>query len=250
MNGSGDGDMRGIIPRAMEQVALYKKELQQKGWRYSMEISFIEIYNENIRDLLRTLSRTSDGSIVNSSNFGSANQASFDVKHEIKKDANGNYCVTDVNKLAVDPDDLEAIAKILEVAATQRSVSSTLMNDTSSRSHAVFTLHLRAVNTIQQIELNGSLNLVDLAGSERLDRSGVTGQELKEAVAINKSLSSLADVFSAIANKSSHIPFRNSKLTYLLQPALSGDGKTLMVSQPTIPFPFQYSFFTYYRSSI
>lgn len=79
------------------------------------------------------------------------------------------------------------------------------------------------------ISMNGTLSLVDLAGSERLDRSGAVGAQMKETVAINKSLSALADVFVAIANKQAHIPFRNSKLTYLLQPALSGDGKTLMV---------------------
>jgi kinesin family protein C1 len=226
MNGSGDGSMRGIIPRAMEQVGTYKRQLQEKGWQYQMEISFVEIYNENIRDLLRS---GNNGNGKSNNNNGD----DYPYKHEIKKDAQGNVYVTEVNKIKVDPEDVSAILSILEIAAQHRSTSSTMMNDRSSRSHAVFTLHLKASNPSQGIELNGALNLVDLAGSERIDRSGVTGSELKEAVSINKSLSSLADVFTALANKQSHIPFRNSKLTYLLQPALSGDGKTLMVSPST-----------------
>lgn len=128
----------------------------------------------------------------------------------------------------------------MELAARHRSVGQTAMNERSSRSHSVFALHLKAVHVCQGVVLNGTLSLVDLAGSERLDRSGVSGAQLKETVAINKSLSALADVFVAIANKQPHIPFRNSKLTYLLQPALSGDGKTLMVREtcfPSLPFP-------------
>merc|ERR1712194_91839 len=97
------------------------------------------------------------------------------------------------------------------------------------RSHSVFTLHLSALHPENRQSLRGTLNLVDLAGSERLDRSKATGDRAKEAMAINKSLSSLTDVFVSIGKKASHIPFRNSKLTYLLQPSLSGDGKTLML---------------------
>ncbi len=77
--------------------------------------------------------------------------------------------------------------------------------------------------------LSGALNLVDLAGSERLSRSGATGSTLKETQAINKSLACLTDCFLAISAKNAHIPFRNSKLTHLLSPCLSGDGKTLMM---------------------
>jgi len=215
MQGSGNGSMRGIIPRAMQQVGVYKTELESKGWDYQMEVSFIEIYNETIRDLLRA-------------------NAKDDDKHEIKRDLNGNTTITDVTMLPVDPNNAAQMDSIMEQAARFRSVGQTLMNERSSRSHSVFTLHLRASNASQGVTLKGALNLVDLAGSERLDRSGATGDRLKETVAINKSLSALTDVFVAIGNKQSHIPFRNSKLTYLLQPALSGDGKTLMVSRPLI----------------
>merc|ERR1711904_540257 len=84
-------------------------------------------------------------------------------------------------------------------------------------------------NLENKTELTGALHLVDLAGSERLDKSGATGSRLKETQNINKSLSSLADVFCAKAENRNHVPFRNSKLTHLMEPCLSGHGKTLMV---------------------
>merc|ERR1712113_1383471 len=91
-----------------------------------------------------------------------------------------------------------------------------------------FALYLTGSNTELNTELHGALHLVDLAGSERLDRSNAVGDRLKETQNINRSLSSLADVFSAKAEGRSHIPFRNSKLTHLMEPCLSGHGKTLM----------------------
>ena len=189
---------------------MYKNELESKGWEYHMEVSFVEIYNEDIRDLLRN--------------------GSHEVgKHEIKKEVNGNVSISDITMVTVDPNNSEQVDKIMEQAARHRSVGQTAMNERSSRSHSIFALHLKATNAAEGIVLKGTLSLVDLAGSERIDRSGVTGQQMKETVAINKSLSALTDVFVAIGNKQAHIPFRNSKLTYLLQPALSGDGKTLMV---------------------
>mmetsp|Transcript_70581 Transcript_70581/g.159663 ORF Transcript_70581/g.159663 Transcript_70581/m.159663 type:complete len:152 (+) Transcript_70581:2093-2548(+) len=103
------------------------------------------------------------------------------------------------------------------------------MNETSSRSHSVFMLHLEATNTKLNAHINGQLNLCDLAGSERVDRSGVTGQSLTEAKNINKSLSALAHVFESLSKQAAHVPFRDSTLTYLLEPALSGQGKTLMI---------------------
>ena len=101
------------------------------------------------------------------------------------------------------------------------------MNDHSSRSHMVFTLNLTGVDA-SGAPRRGVLNLVDLAGSERLSRTGATGDRLKEAQSINKSLSALGDVIAARAEKAAHVPYRNSKLTYLLQNALGGDAKTLM----------------------
>lgn len=118
---------------------------------------------------------------------------------------------------------------IMAVANKRRSVASTSMNEHSSRSHSVFTLYIVGRNQDRGVELKGTLNLCDLAGSERLARSKAEGKQLKETQAINKSLSCMADVFQSLAQRSKHVPFRNSKLTYLLQPCLEGDGKTMMM---------------------
>jgi kinesin family protein C1 len=154
---------------------------------------------------------------------------STEIKHEIKKDVSGKLFVSDITMFALDPNDKEQLNNVMELAARHRSVAHTSMNSESSRSHSIFALHLKAKHAEDNVVLRGTLSLVDLAGSERLDRSEATGSRMKETMAINKSLSSLTDVFTAIANKQAHIPFRNSKLTHLLQPALSGDGKALMV---------------------
>merc|ERR1719373_61688 len=123
---------------------------------------------------------------------------------------------------------MDQIASLMARAAKLRAVGSTDMNAVSSRSHSIFALYLSGSNAELNTELRGALHLVDLAGSERLDRSGAVGDRLKETQNINRSLSSLADVFAAKAEGRGHVPFRNSKLTHLMEPCLSGQGKTLM----------------------
>ena len=210
MQGAGLGDDRGIIPRAIERVGAYKAELEAQGWEYEMRVSFLEIYNETIRDLLR-------------------DEEIGEKKHEIKVNPDGSRLVTDLTIRPLEPTDHEAVKEVMETAAKYRTTSATNMNDVSSRSHSVFTLHLTAVHKESNQQLKGMLNLCDLAGSERLKRSGVSGDQAKEAMSINKSLSALATVFVSIGSKAGHVPYRNSKLTWLLQPSLSGDGKTLML---------------------
>ena len=112
-------------------------------------------------------------------------------------------------------------------ASAARVVEATNMNAQSSRSHTIFMLYIVGDHASSGSQLTGCLNLVDLAGSERVGRSGAEGA-IEGSVAINKSLSSLGDVFSALAAEAGTRPCRNSKLTYLLQPCLGGDGKTLM----------------------
>ncbi|KAM5429579.1 kinesin-like nuclear fusion protein [Microsporum canis] len=201
----------GMIPRAVRQIYDTASGLKEKGWEYTMEGSFVEVYNENINDLL-----------------GRAEE--FDKKkHEIRHDL--QKCQTTVtNVTTVRLDSPEKVETILRRAWTNRSVAATKANERSSRSHSVFILRLVGENSTTGEHSEGTLNLVDLAGSERLSHSGSTGDRLKETQNINKSLSCLGDVIGALGQgkEGAHIPYRNSKLTYLLQFSLGGNSKTLM----------------------
>ncbi|KAF2589076.1 hypothetical protein F2Q70_00039836 [Brassica cretica] len=116
----------------------------------------------------------------------------------------------------------------MNLGQKNRAVSATAMNDRSSRSHSCLTVHVQGRDLTSGATLRGSMHLVDLAGSERVDKSEVTGDRLKEAQHINKSLSALGDVIASLSQKNNHIPYRNSKLTQLLQDSLGGQAKTLM----------------------
>ncbi|KAJ9565981.1 hypothetical protein OSB04_001947, partial [Centaurea solstitialis] len=201
---------KGLIPRSLEQVFQTSQALAAQGWKYKMQASMLEIYNETIRDLLSPRSE-----------IGGAGK-----QYAIRHDADGNTFVSDLT--IVDVCSFKEVSNLLQQAAHSRSVGKTDMNAQSSRSHFVFTLRIYGVNEGTEQQVQGVLNLIDLAGSERLSRSGATGERLKETQAINKSLSSLSDVIFSLAKKEDHVPFRNSKLTYLLQPCLGGDSKTLM----------------------
>ncbi len=221
MQGCGNGTMRGIIPRAVEQILAQARLLTQQKWHFTISASFLEIYNENLRDLLVSMKSSV------------ASSKSID-KLSIKRDHEGKSYVDGLTSIPIDTNDkmvgIQQLEALMKAAARSRSVASTNMNSQSSRSHSVFMLHLNGRNDECGTAVNGALNLCDLAGSERLDRSGASSDStrLKETQAINKSLSCLGDVFNALATGASHIPYRNSKLTYLLQDCLSGDGKALM----------------------
>uniref|UniRef100_A0A0D9WR59 Kinesin motor domain-containing protein n=1 Tax=Leersia perrieri TaxID=77586 RepID=A0A0D9WR59_9ORYZ len=123
------------------------------------------------------------------------------------------------------------VIELMRTGLENRSVGATALNERSSRSHSVVTIHIQGVDLKTGATLRGALHLVDLAGSERVDRSAATGDRLKEAQHINKSLSALGDVIFSLSQKNAHIPYRNSKLTQILQNSLGGHAKTLMFVQ-------------------
>ncbi|KAG7835831.1 hypothetical protein KL942_005001 [Ogataea angusta] len=201
----------GIIPRAVDLIFQRSRSAKDNGWEFSITGQFLEIYNENINDLMtESYLRNLDT-----------------VKHEIKHDeATRTTTITDMTTVALE--NQEQVAQILKSANKNRATASTNANHRSSRSHSIFMIQLKGHNTKTSESVNGKLNLIDLAGSERISQSMVTGDRLKETQSINRSLSSLGDVITSLCNKSQHIPYRNSRLTYLLQYSLGGDSKTLM----------------------
>ncbi|KAJ6946259.1 kinesin-4 isoform X2 [Populus alba x Populus x berolinensis] len=126
---------------------------------------------------------------------------------------------------------LSNVLELMRIGLMNRAVGATALNERSSRSHSVLTIHVYGMDLETGAVLRGNLHLVDLAGSERVDRSEATGERLREAQHINKSLSALGDVIFSLAQKSQHVPYRNSKLTQVLQSSLGGQAKTLMFVQ-------------------
>lgn len=201
---SGPRDDPGVNTRALED--LFAKIAERSSeFRDVVSVSLLEVYNEEIRDLL-----------VDPRSAG---------KLEVKQGEFGNH----VPGLSVVPvANLDDVLELFVVGDKNRSSATTNMNEHSSRSHMILTITVLSENVSSGTSTRGKLNLVDLAGSERIEKSGATGQALKEAQNINQSLSALGDVIQARGNKQAHVPFRNSTLTYLLQDSLSKDSKTLM----------------------
>uniref|UniRef100_A0A4W3H696 Kinesin family member C1 n=1 Tax=Callorhinchus milii TaxID=7868 RepID=A0A4W3H696_CALMI len=202
-------ETNGMIPRAVNQIFLSAAKMESMGWTFNFTANFLEIYNESLRDLLVT-------------------KPEKNTEYEIKLVSSTSEQLH-VTNLKYVPVSTEAeVHKLLTVAKANRSVAKTAANDRSSRSHSVFQLQIHGKHAQRELQCTSILSLVDLAGSERLDKSQSKGDRLREAQAINTSLSCLGHVITSLSNKDSHIPYRNSKLTYLLQSSLGGNSKTLM----------------------
>ncbi|KAL4279394.1 hypothetical protein GQ457_03G012810 [Hibiscus cannabinus] len=188
---------------------------RRKHILYEVGVQMVEIYNEQVRDLL-----SSDVIFV------------FLNPHTL-----GITTISQPSGLAVPDASMHPVIStsdvldLMDIGFKNRAVGATALNARSSRSHSVVTVHVRGKDLKTGAVLYGNLHLVDLAGSERVDKSEVTGDRLREAQHINKSLSSLGDVIFALAQKSPHVPYRNSKLTQVLQSSLGGQAKTLMLVQ-------------------
>ncbi|KAK4263065.1 hypothetical protein QN277_028541 [Acacia crassicarpa] len=204
----GTEQNRGVNYRTLEHLFEIAKE-RSETFAYEINVSVLEVYNEQIRDLLAS---------------GPSSK-----KLEIKQVSEGSHHVPGV--VEAQPNNIEEAWSILQTGSNARAVGSNNVNEHSSRSHCMLCITVKTKNLINGECTKSKLWLVDLAGSERLAKTDVQGVRLKEAQNINKSLSALGDVISALASKSSHIPYRNSKLTHLLQDSLGGDSKALMFVQ-------------------
>ncbi|KAK5692927.1 Kinesin-related motor protein [Elasticomyces elasticus] len=207
-------DAAGIIPRALHSLFARLSEEDAEKCEYSVKCSFIELYNEELRDLLAV--------------EGSAKLKIFD---EANKNGRSTTLVQGMEEshIKTAPKGIQ----LLREGSHKRQVAATQCNDLSSRSHTVFTVTVymkRISDTGEELVSAGKLNLVDLAGSENIQRSGAENKRAAEAGLINKSLLTLGRVINALVDKSSHIPYRESKLTRLLQDSLGGRTKTCIIA--------------------
>ncbi|KAH8403592.1 hypothetical protein KR222_002699 [Zaprionus bogoriensis] len=208
----------GIIPRCFDHI--FETISISSSMKYLALVSYLEIYNENIRDLL-----CDNGSV------------GYMQSHILKDVPGVGITVPSLSSKPVM--NAKECYNWLKLGNNNRITGATLMNDQSSRSHTIFTISLEHIqdtglpssSSIMGGIRRGKLNLVDLAGSERLSKTGAIGERLKEATKINLSLSALGNVISALVDgKTKYVPYRDSKLTRLLQDSLGGNTKTIMIS--------------------
>jgi hypothetical protein len=217
----GYGDDRGIVPLAMQELFRRISANKDPNTKYMVEASMMEIYNEKVRDLFNPASDKGQGLKVRD------------------HPQTGPYVEGLSHNLV---STYTEIQRLMDEGTAVRTVAATQMNATSSRAHTVF--QITFTTTVHDVETNkdmtrtSRINLVDLAGSERVSKTGATGDQLKEGIGINKSLTALGDCIEKLARKANrkkgdkevHIPYRNSSLTWLLKESLGGNAKTIMIA--------------------
>ena len=202
-----DENAKGIIPRAVEALFDAVSDAD-KSLQFTFKVSYVEIYMEKVRDLL--------------------DDTRLKVNLTVREDKAKGIHVADVTEVSVKSQ--QELLEIMAAGALNRATAATGMNVGSSRSHAVFTLTVNQKDTRNGVVKSGKLVLVDLAGSEMVRKSNASGQQLEEAKTINKSLSALGGVINALTDdKQTHIPYRDSKLTRILQDSLGGNSKTVLI---------------------
>ncbi|XP_069972369.1 kinesin heavy chain isoform X4 [Penaeus vannamei] len=200
----GDPTWQGIIPRIVHDIFNHIYNMEE-ALEFHIKVSYFEIYMDKIRDLL-------DVSKVNLS---------------VHEDKNRVPSVKGATERFVSSP--EEVFETIALGKSNRHVAVTNMNEHSSRSHSVFLIQVKQENIENQKKLLGKLYLVDLAGSEKVSKTGAEGSVLDEAKNINKSLSALGNVIAALADGKTHVPYRDSKLTRILQESLGGNARTTIV---------------------
>ena len=199
-----DTASQGIIPRSIDRVFdnIAKADMSIS---FEVSVSYYEIYCEKLRDLL--------------------NPHQDNMK--MRETKNNGFVIQEVTETFCT--DKESILRVLEMGKTNRASAPTLMNAESSRSHSILSINVKQKNEASGRIKNGRLFLVDLAGSEKVNKTGATGMRLEEAKNINSSLTTLGMVINALCDGSSHIPYRDSKLTRLLMESLGGNSRTTLI---------------------
>ncbi|XP_013401804.1 kinesin heavy chain isoform X2 [Lingula anatina] len=201
----GDTTKQGIIPRIISDIFQYIYQMDE-NLEFHIKVSYFEIYMDKIRDLL---------------DITKSNLSVHEDKNRVP------YVKGSTERFVSSP---EEVFEVIDEGKANRHVAVTNMNEHSSRSHSVFLIQVRQENLETQKKLSGKLYLVDLAGSEKVSKTGCEGTTLDEAKNINKSLSALGNVISALADgNKTHVPYRDSKLTRILQESLGGNARTTMI---------------------
>ncbi|XP_008567270.1 PREDICTED: kinesin-like protein KIF27 isoform X2 [Galeopterus variegatus] len=210
---------KGIIPRAIQEI--FQNISENPSIDFSIKVSYIEVYKEDLRDLLELETSMKD--------------------IHIREDEKGNTVIFGAKECHVE--NADEVMSLLEMGNAARHTGTTQMNEHSSRSHAIFTISISQVKKNMEAAEDGSwyshchivskFHFVDLAGSERVTKTGNTGERFKESIQINSGLLALGNVISALGDprrKSSHIPYRDAKITRLLKDSLGGSAKTVMIT--------------------